>query len=149
MENTSIPRMERLAYAVMACSTNGRNGFCKLSVTSLAARLGIARQNTARYVKGLEEKGIITRLTEGTQAAQWRVWIGGLAFTNMSRQHDKMNGNLSRTDDENLSRQHDTYIKEQNLGSEFDSEPHSRSLTEEEQRFLREEQARINERRSA
>lgn len=148
MENTKIPRMQRLAYAVMACSTDGRNGFCKLSVTSLAARLGIARQNTAGYVKGLEKRGIITRLTKDTQAAQWRVWIGGLAFDNLSRQHDKMNGNLSRTHDENLSRQSDTYRIIQKPGSEFESHPPARVITEEQEKALIKAQEELEKKRA-
>ena len=150
MEDASIPRTERLAYAVMACSTDGRTGYCRLSVTSLAARLGIARQNAARHVKGLEEKRIITRLTKDTQAAQWRVWVGGLAFANLSRQHDKMNGNLSHTHDENLSRTDDTYkkIQKSDIDSEFDSHPQSRVITEKEEKALFAAQDRLEAKRA-
>ena len=66
-----------------------------MSITSLAGKLGIERKNASRYIKELEDRGVIIRLSRNTQAAKWRVLVGGVFSEHLPRQWDKLNGNLS------------------------------------------------------
>ena len=151
MRDTSISIPARLAYCLMTYDTFKKNGsICRMSVTRIARELGIERKNASKYVKELEERGIIIRLTKNTQPAQWRVPTGGIfegnssryrdkSETNSSHKKDKLAGNSSRHRGKNSSRHRDTYHKEQK-NSDFD-------LSEDEKKALIQAQVRIDERR--
>ena len=167
MSDTSISLPARFAYCVLSGATDAKTGECRMSVSGLAKRLGIARQNTQRYVAELERRGVIVRLSRNTQSARWRVPTGGAFWDGLPRQHDKLNGNLTRQHDKHLPRQHGTIIE--NLSEGFDhkksarhfpvsqgndkgvdlvSNPPTRVITDRQERELIEAQERLDAKRA-
>ena len=148
MRDTSISIPARLAYCLMTYDTFKKNGsVCRMSVTRIARELGIERKNASKYVKELEAKGVVVRLTKNTQPAQWRVPTGGIfegnssrhrdkSETNSSHNKDKFGGNSSRHRGKNSSRWRDTYHKE-HKSSEFDlSEGQGKILQDAQERLV-------------
>ena len=144
MNDASISRMARLAYCILSGATDSRTGNCRMSKTTLAHHLDMRRQNAEPYIKELEERGIIVRLSKNTQPSRWRVPVGGVV-NDLSPQRGKSNMNLSPQRGKNLSPTGDTFIDSHRKA--FDSDPQARVITEEEESFLIAAQARLDERR--
>lgn len=162
MGDASISRTARLVYCILTGATDARTATCRMSVTTLAGRLGMERKNTSRYVKELEDRGIIIRLTKTTQPARWAVPVGGVLNGYLPHQRDKLNGNLPHQRDENLPRQRDTFIDIHNkklfsekghlyappqMAKDFDSEPPSRVITDLQEKALIDAQERLEAKR--
>ena len=155
MTDASISRMARLAYCILSGATDSRTGECRMSITTLAQHLGMRRQNAERYVKELDERGIIVRLSKNTQLSRWRVPVGGVVNDlppqrgkldmNLSPQRGKLDMNLSPQRGKNLPPRGGTFIDSHRKA--FDSDPQARVITEEEESFLISAQARLDERR--
>ena len=163
MGDVSISRTARLAYCILTGGTDARTATCRMSVTTLASKMGMERKNASRYVKELEDRGIIIRLTKTTQPARWAVPVGGVLNGYLPHQRDKLNGNLPRQRDENLSRQRDTFIDPHNkntlsekghlyappqMAKDFDSEPRSRVITDLQEKALIEAQEKLEKKRA-
>ena len=163
MGDASISRTARLVYCILTGATDARTATCRMSVTTLADRLGMERKNTSRYVKELEDRGIIIRLTKTTQPARWSVPVGGVLNGYLPRQRDKLNGNLPHQRDENLPRQRDTFIDIHNkklfsdkghlyappqMAKDSDSDPPSRVITDQEEKALIKAQEELEKKRA-
>ena len=163
MGDASISRTARLVYCILTGATDARTATCRMSVTTLADRLGMERKNTSRYVKELEDRGIIIRLTKTTQPARWSVPVGGVLNGYLPRQRDKLNGNLPHQRDENLPRQRDTFIDIHNkklfsdtghlyappqMAKDSDSDPPSRVITDLQEKSLIAAQEELEKKRA-
>ena len=164
MGDPSISRPARLAYCILTGATDSKTAECRMSITSLAGKLGIERKNASRYIKELEDRGVIIRLSRNTQAAKWRVLVGGVFSEHLPRQWDKLNGNLSHQRRKNLSRQRDTFIDTHkkifsegshfpaspgnDKGFDFDSKPHSRVITDQQEKVLIAKQEELEAKRA-
>ena len=144
MTDASISRMARLAYCILSGATDSRTGECRMSITTLAQHLGMRRQNAERYVKELDERGIIVRLSKNTQPSRWRVPVGGVV-NDLPPQRGKLDMNLLPQQGKNLPPTGGTFIDSHIKA--FDSDPQARVITEEEESFLISAQARLDERR--
>ena len=157
MADVSLSRTARLAYCILTGATNGKTGECRLSISSLAGHLGMRRQNVDCYIKELEYRGIIIRLSKNTQAAKWRVLVGGVVNDlppqrgklngNLPPQRGKLNGNLPPQQGKNLPPTGGTFIKS-HTEKAFDSDSDSRVITGEQEKALIAAQEKLDAKRA-